>query len=762
MSALSVQVPFPVFQDRDGQPLENGYVWIGTANLYPITNAVPVFFDAALTIPAAQPLRTINGYISNAGTPAQVYVNGANYSILVQDSKGSMVYSFPEGTGISPNACGVEYDPPFTGAVSTTVCVKLAEIVSPKDFGAVGDGVTDDSAAFQLAVDSGAKAINLSGLTYAIASTVAMDVNGQRMFNGQLIFTGTSAATGGTQRIIDVKANYVTLENIIFDGNADVTEPANALVYVDNDCQNLAIRSCTFQNITSYKYLNNIYGLQVSSYNVTNFEISNCLFKSLYIYNNGSTGAEVIAGNFVGGLFFYPIPGSPSQGLQTFATRGIVSDCTFTDIKSIVNNDSFVDADAIRTSPNINFDQRLYITVDNCLFHTVQGRAFKGNTEGATVQNCVVQPFMETAPGSGVSMSRAAFTISHNTVLRNIRITTSALPVRGGVEFTAFDAALLSNTGTTIENIYIGLCQTGINLRVFDGATGPLENITIRNVTIDSVSSNGIRFNGPTEAAVPTLQQNIVVENVKIKGAPAGGAIEGFAFFGDNTFTSGGYFFNNIEIENCYAFWQGNGFVIDGLKMTISSSLVSITNFYYLSFLGNSYSLKNIDVNALGIGNSFITALKPYFIGIAGFNKSVKGFVLRVPDALEKDYPHVQFLGRDSNYEDVEYHGPGFFNMDSSSFYGTANADNKRWTASNFNRFGNGATDKPFLRVTQTAPIASQFGFINGLADYRPTSASTVLITEGTDYVVYNVASRSTNPSIVDAVSVTSANINGF
>ena len=57
MSALSIQVPFPVFQDRDGQPLENGYVWIGEPNLNPQTNPVVAYYDAALTIPAAQPLR---------------------------------------------------------------------------------------------------------------------------------------------------------------------------------------------------------------------------------------------------------------------------------------------------------------------------------------------------------------------------------------------------------------------------------------------------------------------------------------------------------------------------------------------------------------------------------------------------------------------------------------------------------------------------------------------------------------------------------
>jgi hypothetical protein len=174
MSALSIQVPFPVFQDRDGQPLDNGYVWIGVANLQPQTNPVVAYFDEALTIIAAQPLRTINGYISNAGTPAQVFVDAVNFSILVQDSNGTMVYSFPDGTGLSPNAAGIIYDPAGTGAVPTTVQAKLREFISVKDFGAVGNGVANDAIAVTNAFNAsnGVRVLFPSGV-YKLSSTVA-------------------------------------------------------------------------------------------------------------------------------------------------------------------------------------------------------------------------------------------------------------------------------------------------------------------------------------------------------------------------------------------------------------------------------------------------------------------------------------------------------------------------------------------------------------------------------------------------------------
>lgn len=97
MSALSIQPTYPIFTETDGQPLEYGYIWIGQANLDPQVNPINVYFDAALTIPAGQPIRTLNGYPSRNGTPARLYVN-SDYSIRVMNKNGSVVYSAPSAT----------------------------------------------------------------------------------------------------------------------------------------------------------------------------------------------------------------------------------------------------------------------------------------------------------------------------------------------------------------------------------------------------------------------------------------------------------------------------------------------------------------------------------------------------------------------------------------------------------------------------------------------------------------------------------------
>lgn len=61
------------------------------------------------------------------------------------------------------------------GAVLRTVQSKLRESVSVRDFGAVGDGVADDTAAIQAAIDSGAYEIRVPYGAYRITSSILID-----------------------------------------------------------------------------------------------------------------------------------------------------------------------------------------------------------------------------------------------------------------------------------------------------------------------------------------------------------------------------------------------------------------------------------------------------------------------------------------------------------------------------------------------------------------------------------------------------------
>lgn len=158
---LPVEQPFKTYTGLDGKPINNGFVYFGQPDENPITSPVQVFWDAEGTIPALQPLRTKGGYIVRAGTPASVFYDGV-YSQLVQDSKGLQVSyarnseNFSVATAVSKyteslaspgGASLVGFKQKGAGALLRAVKDKLQESVSVKDFGAVGDGIADDTVA---------------------------------------------------------------------------------------------------------------------------------------------------------------------------------------------------------------------------------------------------------------------------------------------------------------------------------------------------------------------------------------------------------------------------------------------------------------------------------------------------------------------------------------------------------------------------------------------------------------------------------------
>lgn len=90
MSILKID-PYAVLNGSDGLPLDAGYVYIGLANQDPKTNPQTVYWDAALTVPAVQPFRTVNGRIYRNGAPALIY-GASSFSIQVLDKAQRQVF----------------------------------------------------------------------------------------------------------------------------------------------------------------------------------------------------------------------------------------------------------------------------------------------------------------------------------------------------------------------------------------------------------------------------------------------------------------------------------------------------------------------------------------------------------------------------------------------------------------------------------------------------------------------------------------------
>jgi hypothetical protein len=93
MSSNQVLAPFNQIPDIDGDSLESGYVYVGIAGLNPEVNPIPVFWDEALSVPAAQPIRTLGGFLSRNGSPGRLYTDAATFSITIRNKNNSLVSS---------------------------------------------------------------------------------------------------------------------------------------------------------------------------------------------------------------------------------------------------------------------------------------------------------------------------------------------------------------------------------------------------------------------------------------------------------------------------------------------------------------------------------------------------------------------------------------------------------------------------------------------------------------------------------------------
>jgi len=154
-----------------------------TMTYQPGTNSLSVFVDGVNQYgPGAQ-----YAYLET-DSDTVTFVNGLHVGAEVKFTTSQLNSSASQS-----DAFQVSYVPPFTGSAATNVGLKLAQTVSVKDFGAVGDGVTDDTTAIQAAI-AAASCVYFPAGNYLCNFTVKASSYLYGDGNGSTILTGFTAA----------------------------------------------------------------------------------------------------------------------------------------------------------------------------------------------------------------------------------------------------------------------------------------------------------------------------------------------------------------------------------------------------------------------------------------------------------------------------------------------------------------------------------------------------------------------------------------
>lgn len=256
--------------------------------------------------------------------PAAVTLTGTELVPIVQ--AGNSVRSTV--SSISGTATAV-YTPPGTGAVPTTVAAKLAQFTSVTDYGAVGDGVTDDTAAFTAACTF------LGALGGTVSFNKRHYIAGPLVIPQNVTLKGPFSLIGGPTAIIGV--SYGTMAALILNTANPIRLSTGSVI----DGALIVPQGMTFPQANSSAWVGTAVVIQGDNAAVQNSTILGfnqaiisgpiCTFTGAI--NNGAAGAgttltaSAVTGTILPGMVLYsnaiaPLGGTSIQSQITGPTGG--------------------------------------------------------------------------------------------------------------------------------------------------------------------------------------------------------------------------------------------------------------------------------------------------------------------------------------------------------------------------------------------------------------------------------------------------------
>lgn len=291
-----------------------------------------------------------------------------------------------------------------SGAVQRSVESKLQDTVSVKDFGAVGDGVADDTAAVQAAVDhsrQSEKRLLFPKGTYCVSSiTIGSDLSlqgegaesailKQVTLPGKsiLYYNGASPVSnvfidslgfdvnGKDSGIVIKNCQSVSIANCNFANNPfwGILIGAFDDLSTTTSCEDILIHNCRFFNSTStYEH--------VAFYNTKNAVVRDCQFVGALTGGIGIGLYQILENITVSGCFFRDI----TKGIYYSVTTNkiSISDCHFEECTVGIQG-------ANESDQGLFGEQWVYgLSIDCCKFYANDWALEVGAVRGGAITSC--------------------------------------------------------------------------------------------------------------------------------------------------------------------------------------------------------------------------------------------------------------------------------------------------------------------------------------------------------------------------------------
>lgn len=399
--------------------------------------------------------------------------------VLGFDGSGNPLLYSPTGAAAT-NAANVTYAPPFSNSVSRSVATRLADWKSVKDFGATGDGATDDTVAINHALGTGG-AIWFPPGTYVISADMvapfpnttiacAPDAvhisasNAATFTHSMLVLQGSNTAVlgigflgnfdNGTLDTQDYSAVYFHgVSNIVL-RDLSITGVTNSAINVpctssSETTTNLSINNVNINNVGWIGvYLASCYNVSISDSSVVTCG-SSCVYLDYFSTGTGTTTScsGVRISNFYGNRASAPDHIRPAHTEDGFLFGYVAGTGPLTIADSIFIDNSRLGAAYAGigvVTDGVNLP--LQITVTGCTVTKAAGYGIQAVSSAQIANNTIVQASLAGIFVGGNSLSFSDVILTGNSIVNTQAVASNAygILIQGMATTSAFSSVIAS------------------------------------------------------------------------------------------------------------------------------------------------------------------------------------------------------------------------------------------------------------------------------------------------------------------------------